>query len=1164
MATTDLSEQNSLPRLFGTFCGRPARFLIDSGASANFVNFNFAQRNKIPVRTDAKRRIVTLADGSKRSSTWQVDDAKVHLGSHVQYSSFTTMPLGERQFDVILGMPWLEEHNPNIDWAARRVSLRTSPSINCSRPVCPPFILKAKALKKDVRRGHVEQLFIISVYTKPDTETSDETSKEKFREETKRIVKDFQDVFPADLPTHLPVARIVDHRIELVPGSEPPSRPMFRMSPTEIDEIKKQVTELQEKGLIQPSQSPYGAPILLVKKKDGGFRMCIDYRALNAITIKNRYPLPRIDELFDRLHGAKYFSKLDLRSGFWQIRVHPDDVPKTAFRTRYGHFEWRVLPMGLTNAPATFMRLMNEIFRPFLDEFVIVFLDDILVYSKTLSDHRRHLRAVLEILREHKLYAKESKCDFFSNHVEFLGHVIDREGVHMMDNKVKAIKEWPIPTSVEEIRTFLGTIGYYRKFIRDYGKIAAPLTDLLKKDCPFEWTDTRQQAFRQLIDAMISAPTLILPDPSLPYVVTADACGYGIGASLMQDQGKGLQPIAFMSKRLSSAELKYENHERELLALYRALKEWRHYLYGSKFTLRTDHHNLIWLCKQKHLSSRQAHWMMFFQEFEGVLPIEYYAGKLNQVADGLSRRPDHKPKQESNVNLNQAELTKMSMHTSQLLDEIRSAIPHDPETAKLLQERDKPPNISVENHLIYWKGTRLYIPSNESLRAKILYECHDVPMSGHLGTAKTTELIARYFYWPNMQEDIKRYIRTCSACQRNKPSHEVPGGLLQPLSIPNAPWTDISMDLITHLPKARDGTDCIVVFVDRLTKQFHAINTSTTVSAVQLVWIFLREVVRHHGIPASIVSDRDPRFTAHFWQQMMDILRTRLHMSTSFHPQTDGQTERANRTIEDMLRSYTNAVQDDWCDYLPLVEMAYNKSIQASTGFSPYYLNTGNDFPTVLTRAIERVGEISSEAVAEKVRRWNDALEQAKKHIAQAQARQKQSADEHRRDVEFKEGDQVLLSTAHLKASMIVGAPKFNPKFIGPFRITRVISKTAYELSLPPTMNSHPVFHVHLLKLYREPSETFPSRIRDPIPEPEMNQEGEPEWHVESILKKRTRGRRLEYLVKWIGYTVEESTWEPAEFLANAPQKVAEFVASSREQARRELAARRNKRKKRQ
>jgi len=1099
--------------------------------------------------TRQRRRTITLADGSQQSSRLYVPDAHLQLGSHRERLDCTVMNLKNHEFDVVLGMPWLTRINPRIDWARRVMTIPGSAKASESNQL---RLMKHKELKHAIR-NHLLDVVMVLQCCEPSSganpvDAQGAVESEKISTETRRLLADYADVFPADLPKRVPPERDVDHRIELVPGSTPPSRPTYRMSPRELDELKRQLDDLISKGLIRPSKSAYGAPVLLTKKKDGTWRFCVDYRALNAITIKNKYPLPRIDELFDRLQGAKYFSKIDLRSGYWQIKVWPEDVPKTAFRTRYGSFEWLVLPMGLTNAPATFMHLMNQIFQAYLDEFVIVFLDDVLIYSRTLADHRRHVRQVLDVLRQHQLYAKESKCEFFRDHVEFLGHRVDREGMHMMEDKVRAIRDWPTPTSVEDIRSFLGMVGYYRKFIKDFSNVAAPLTGLLKKGVRFTWTAELEKSFRALITATTTAPTLILPDPTRPYVITADACGYGIGACLMQDQGKGLQPIAFLSKKLSEAELRYENHERELLALYRTLKEWRHYLYGSQFTLKTDHRNLIWLLTQKHLSARQMHWLQYFQDFGGVIPIEHVAGRLNGVADGLSRRPDHRP---TTVALLQ--ITECS--PEDLLAQIRQASLHDPRTKEILQHPQSHPHFAVRDGLIYWKGHRVYLPSDGSLRAKVLHECHDAPLSGHLGTAKTIHAVTRSFFWPEMQKDIVQYVRSCDSCQRNKPSHSRPAGLLQPLPVPEAPWTDLSMDLITSLPRSKAGFDAIVVFVCRLTKQIHAIATHTSCTASDLARILLREVARHHGLPRSIVSDRDPRFIAHFWKDLWSLLRTKLNMSTSYHPQSDGQTERANRTLEDMLRAYVSAQQDDWDELLPLVEMAYNDSIQASTGFSPYYLNTGRHLSTCLNQAMERVDESSTPATAALLRRWDEALIKVRENIRKAQQRQRQYADAHRRDLAFEPGAAVLLSTENLRANM-VGAPKLLPRFIGPYRVKRVISPTAYELVLPSSMRIHPVFHVHLLKPYLDGRDAMPERVpTHPRPTPAVHEEGEePEWEVESVLDQRRRGQQLQYLVKWKGYPLEEASWEPESHLANARQAIQEFQRRSPQRTRRRSA----------
>ena len=323
------------------------------------------------------------------------------------------------------------------------------------------------------------------------------------------VVREFPDVFPDDLPG-LPPDREIDFQIELAPGTEPILRAPYRMAPAELKELKVQMEEMVNKGFVRPSTSPWGAPVLFVKKKDGSMRLCIDYRELNKVTIRNQYPLPRIDDLFDQLQGAKVFSKIDLRSGYHQLRVHDDDVPKTAFRTWYGHFEFLVMPFGLTNAPAAFMDLMNRIFRPYLDQFVIVFIDDILIYSGSEEEHVEHLRIVLQILREHRLYAKLSKCQFWLDSVAFLGHIVSAEGVSVDQQKVEAILNWKPPTSVTEIRSFLGLAGYYRKFVEGFSKIAAPLTRLTRKEEPFLWSEACQQSFDELKRRLTSAPVLTL------------------------------------------------------------------------------------------------------------------------------------------------------------------------------------------------------------------------------------------------------------------------------------------------------------------------------------------------------------------------------------------------------------------------------------------------------------------------------------------------------------------------------------------------------------------------------------------------------------------------------------------------------------------------------
>ncbi|GJZ30474.1 putative nucleotidyltransferase, ribonuclease H [Tanacetum coccineum] len=429
--------------------------------------------------------------------------------------------------------------------------------------------------------------------------------------------------YKAEIICHEKVVRIPLLNSKLILGATPVAKSPYRLEPSKLEELSGQLKELQDKGFIRPSLSPWGAPVLFVKKKDGSFRMCIDYRELNKLTVKNRYPLPRIDDLFDQLQGSQFFSKIDLRSGYHQLRVHEDDILKTAFRTRYGHFEFTVMPFGLTNAPAIFMDLMNRVCRPYLDKFVIVFIDDILIYSKTQEEHVEYLRLVLGLLKKEKLYAKFSKCEFWLREVQFLGHVINGNGIHVDPSKIEAVKNWKAPRTPTEVRSFLGLAGYYRRFIENFSKIAKSLTILTQKCKTFDWGEEQELAFQTLKDKLSNAPVLALPDGPEDLMVYCDASGIGLGCVLMQ-RGK---VIAYESRQLKIYEKNYTTHDLELGAVVFALKIWRHYLYGTK----------------------SHRWIELFIDYD--YEIRYHPGKANVVADALSRKERVKPKRVRAMNM---------------------------------------------------------------------------------------------------------------------------------------------------------------------------------------------------------------------------------------------------------------------------------------------------------------------------------------------------------------------------------------------------------------------------------------------------------------------------------------------------------------------------------
>ena len=424
----------------------------------------------------------------------------------------------------------------------------------------------------------------------------------------------------------------MDLSIEIVPGTALVSWAPYRMALAELKELKVQLQELLDKGFVRLSVSPWGAPVLFVKKKDGTLQMCIDYRQINKVTVKNKYPFPRIEDLFDQLKRAGVFSKIDPRSGYYQLRVKEVDVPKTAFRTRYGHYEFLVMPFGLTNTLAAFMDLMNRVFRLYVDQFVVVFIDDILVYSKDAHEHEQHLKIVLQTLREKKLYAKLSKCDFWLKEDSFLGHIVSAEGIRVDPTKIEGVVNWKPPRNVTEVRSFLGLAGYYRRFVRGFFVIASPLTKLLGKGIKFEWTDKCQNSFEQLKGMLVEAPILTQLTSGKEYTLYSDALGIGLGCVLMQD-GK---VVAYASRQLKLYEQNYPTHDLELAIVVFALKIWPHYLYGEKCIIFTDHKSLKYLLTHKDLNLRQCRWLELFKDYDCI--IDYHPGKANAVADALSRK----------------------------------------------------------------------------------------------------------------------------------------------------------------------------------------------------------------------------------------------------------------------------------------------------------------------------------------------------------------------------------------------------------------------------------------------------------------------------------------------------------------------------------------------
>ena len=754
---------------------------------------------------------------------------------------------------------------------------------------------------------------------------------------------------------------------------------------------------------------------------------------------------------------------------------------------------------------------MQDIFGEYLDKFIIVYLDDILIYSTDRNTHIQHLRQTLETLRRNEFYAKLSKCEFFKTEVEYLGFRIGIEGLKVDPKKIEAVAKFPLPTDIHQLRSFLGMANYYRTFIKGFSTIAAPLTALLKKGI-FIPEELNQEAFENIKQLLCKPPVLKIAEPELPYTVTTDASTIALGAVLSQEH----HPIAYHSRKLNGAEKNYAAHELEMLAIVEAFRTWRHYLEGAKqqITVLTDHQSLKYMETQPTLTRRQAKWMEYMAQYN--YKILYQPGKTNSVADALSR----------------AQINAITMLRSHLEDQIKES---------QLEHGDSIPLEAQPVDGIYKINNLIFIPDDRKLRTTILQEVHDSELAGHPGREKTFELLRRHFMWSSLFKDVQDYVKTCDICQRFKPTNQRPSGLLQPLPVPIRNWESISLDLITQLPMTRNQENAIVVFVDRLSKMAHFIATTTQVTAPELANIFLTEIVRLHGMPTSIISDRDPRFTSNFWKAFFKMLNTKLQMSTAYHPQTDGQTERTNRTLEQYLRIYSTYKQDNWAQLLPLAEFAYNNHTNATTKESPFYLNYGFHPSSPIILGITQV-----KTAQETLELMQGTLKQAIDNIKKAQQNQKEQADKTRRNTEFQEGDLVYLAAEHILTPEQRNRPtkKLQPRYLGPFRILEIINPVAYKLELPEGYKIHNVFHASLLKKHNiSNEEQFPKRSKTEPQPVQLYQQ--PEWEIEEILDTRITRKgqqhQKEYLIKWKDYPLWDATWEPEKNLKHAQEILQEW-----------------------
>ncbi|KAL0172892.1 hypothetical protein M9458_033203, partial [Cirrhinus mrigala] len=992
--------------------------LVDSGSSGNFISQDCLNQLQLACRPHHQVLSVKTIQG-KPLGRGKIRHSSPIITLQVglfHYEDIKFLVLEDSTASIILGRPWLQQHHPELSWDPCDV-LHWSDYCNqhclikVPRPSADPLILSSTRIES------------------PDQASVPEVPAEYMA---------FQDVFSKQAATQLPPHRPWDCAIDLLPGAQLPKGRVYPLSIPERQAMEEYISEALAQGFIQPSTSPAASSFFFVGKNDGGLRPCIDYRQLNSQVIQQPYPLPLVPAALEELRGAQVFTKLDLRSAYNLVRIRAGDEWKTAFMTPTGHCEYRVMPYGLSISPSVFQTFMNEVFREFLHRFVIVYIDDILIYSRNMAEHRHHVQQVFHKLREHRLYLKLEKCEFHRPSVHFLGYIISAEGVQMDQGKISVIQEWPQPLTVKELQRFLGFANFYRRFIKDYSTITAPLTSLLRgKPKTISWNPSAHEAFLHLKKIFSTAPLLHHPDPELPFTVEVDASTTGAGA-----EPPLLHPCAFFSRKLSPAEQNYDVGNRELLAIKLALEEWRHWLEGSKhpFTIITDHKNLQYIREAKRLNPCQARW---------ALP-----GSKNISADALSR-----------------------LHSTEQPVESEPIVPS---------------NLIISP--IIWE--KIFVPL--ALRQNLLDTAHRSPGSGHPGSQRTLSLLQSRYWWPSMRRDTIRYVQSCSVCAMSTSPRQLPTGKLVPLPIPQRPWSHIGVDFVTDLPAA-EGNTCILVMVDRFSKMCKFFPLKGLPTAMETAETLFQHFFRHFGLPKEIVSDRGPQFISHVWKAFFKLLGVTVNLSSGYHPQTNGQTE---RKIQELGR------------YL----LEQNSLRQDTTGLTPFQCVLGYQPP--LFPWTEEPSNVP--AVDHWFRESERVWDSAHHHLQRAVRQHKRFADVRRRPApEFQPGDQVWLSTRDLRLRQ--PCRKLSPRHIGPFKILRRINDVTFQLQLPPRYRIHPTFHVSLLKpCYPSATEQPGAEVEPPPPEilepPSI-------YTVHEILGSRRRGGRLEYLIDWEGYGPEERSW---------------------------------------
>ena len=977
---------------------------------------------------------------------------------------------------------------------------------------------------------------------------SESTLDEEDERELRDLLFKYRDVF-ATSKNDLGRTSMVKHTIQTDSNAQPVRRPPYRLPGHYKQEVQGMLGSMLDSGVVAPSNSPWSAPVILIRKQDGTLRFCVDYRGLNAVTRRDSYPLPRIDETLDALKGARLFSTLDLASGYWQVEMEEEDRCKTAFSLPgMGLYEFTVMPFGLVNAPSTFQRLMEVMLSGLQYNVCLIYLDDVIIFGHNLADHLSRLEEVFIRLRAANLKLKPSKCTFLCLQVRYLGHIVSQEGVSPDPKKIEAVKNWPQPKSTSDVRQFLGLASYYRRFVTGFASVAAPLTRLLEKNCIFQWTPAAQHSFSILKHRLTSSPVLAFPDFQKEFILDTDASLTGIGAVLSQIEDGKERVVAYASRTLSKAERRYDVTRRELLAVVSFIHHFRYYLLGKRFTLRTDHEPLKWLFNVREPAGQLARWLERLAAYD--FAIVHRPGIRHSNADALSRLvpnqddepdqpecaltlatpqqtspspspssppPQPSPEPSVDVNVVQASVAEDAVPSPPLTDTSEAtpaahqgdppkssgsdwSASWSPEELVELQGKDpdlrivaewlranQPPatselravsravrhyaqewsRLEVVDGVLFRRYTadtgsnwlQLLVPA--SLRSSVLAALHDHPATGaHLGVLKTTLKARNRFHWYGMGSDIRRWIQACSRCEAVKSPHQRQRAPLGNITA-GYPWQRIAIDLVGPLPSTARGNRYILSVTDYFSKWAEAFALRNA-EAKTVARVLVDRVICQFGAPESIHTDQGAQFESSLFQEMCALLHIKKTRTTAYHPESDGQTERFNRTLRHMLRTVV-AENLHWDDMLPSLLLAYRSSVHASTGYTPHYLLFGCEarLPVDVVYGLPEPSRLpATEHVAELQERLETAHRLTRHHLQAAQLHQKEFYDRRCHGAPYSVGDLVWLLCPAIRPGE---SGKFHRPWRGPCRVTEVIGQVNYRVSNLDTDSSQ-VVHFNRLK----------------------------------------------------------------------------------------------------